>query len=49
MCRKSRMRGYCIVFFGIGLIIGQCLENWFLCCFGGIGLILLGFCVMHQK
>lgn len=49
MCRKNRLHGCCISFFGLGLIIGHCLESWFLCCGGGIGLILLGLCVMRQK
>lgn len=49
MCRKTYLRGCCIAFFGLGLIIGHCLESWFFCCGGGLGLIFLGFCVMKQK
>ena len=30
--------------FGLGLIIGHCLESWFLCCCGGICLLILGCC-----
>ena len=31
--------------FGLGLIIGHCLESWFLCCCGGIILLIFCFCV----
>ena len=49
MCRKTYLRGCCIAFLGLGLILGHCLESWFVCCCGGLGLIALGFCVMKQK
>ena len=49
MCRKNRLHGCCILFFGLGLIIGHCLESWFLCCCGGIALIVLGICVMKKR
>ncbi len=49
MCRKSQLRGWCSVVFGLGLIFGHCLESWFLCCFGGFLLILLGFVLMKQR
>lgn len=49
MCRKSYLRGCCIAFFGFGLILGHCLESWFLCCFGGVVLIVLGFLAMGRK
>lgn len=49
MCRKSHLHGWCLAAFGLGLMLGRCLDSWFLCCFGGIGLIVLGFCVMRQR
>ncbi len=49
MCRKNYMRGWCLVCFGLGLILGHCLESWFFCCGGGIGLIVLGLCVLQRK
>jgi len=49
MCRKTYLRGCCLAFFGLGLIFGHCLESWFVCCGGGIVLILLGLTVMRQK
>ena len=41
--------GAVMLAFGIGLIVGHCLESWFLCCCGGVGLIVLGFCVMRRR
>lgn len=49
MCRKNHLHGCCFVVFGIGVMIGHCLESWFLCSCVGIALIILGFCVMRQK
>lgn len=49
MCRKNHLRGCLLLGIGIGLLIGHCLESWFLCTFGGIGLILLGFLILKQK
>lgn len=49
MCRKNHLHGCCVLFFGLGLMIGHCLESWFLCSFGGLVLIGLGFCVMHRR
>ena len=33
MCRKNHLHGCCMLAFGLGLIIGHCLESWF--CFRG--------------
>lgn len=49
MCRKSKLHGCCMLCFGLGLIFGHCLESWLLCCFGGLVLIGLGFCVTRQR
>ncbi|MCI7808553.1 hypothetical protein MR626_04585 [bacterium] len=49
MCRKNHLHGCCILSFGLGLIIGHCLESWFLCCCGGVALIVLGLCVMKRR
>lgn len=49
MCRKNRLHGCCLLFFGLGLLVGHCLESWFLCCCGGLVLIVLGICVMRQR
>lgn len=49
MCRKNHLHGCCVLFLGLGLIFGFCLESWFFCCCGGLGLIILGFCLMCKK
>lgn len=49
MCRKSHLHGCCVSCLGLGLILGHCLESWLLCCFGGLVLIGLGFCVMRGR
>jgi hypothetical protein len=49
MCRKSHLRGWCLLAFGLGLMVGHCLESWFLCGFGGFVLILLGFFIMGRN
>ena len=49
MCRKSHLRGWCLLTFGLGLMVGHCLESWFLCCFGGFVMIILGFCIMGRN
>ena len=49
MCRKNHLHGCCMLAFGLGLIIGHCLESWFLCCCGGIILLILGCCVMRRR
>jgi len=49
MCRKNHLHGYCIMAFGAGLIVGHCLESWFLCCCGGAALMILGLWVLRQK
>lgn len=49
MCRKTYLHGCCICFFGLGLMVGHCLESWLLSCLGGFGLLVLGFCVMRKK
>ncbi len=49
MCRKNYLRGCSILCFGLGLIIGHCLESWFLCCCGGMGLIFFGILVMRRR
>lgn len=49
MCRKNRLHGCCLLFFGLGLIIGHCLQSWMLCCGGGVVLIFLGVGVMGRR
>ena len=49
MYRKRKLHGCCILFFGLGLTVGYCLESWLLCCFGGLVLMGLGLCVARQR
>ena len=49
MCRKRYLYGCCTLFFGLGVMVGYYLESWFLCSFGGFGLIVLGFLIMNRK
>lgn len=49
MYRKNHLHGCCVLSFGLGLMLGHCLESWFLCSFGGLVLIGIGFCVMRRR
>ena len=49
MCRKNHLHGCCILCFGLGLMVGHCLESWFLCFFGGLFLLFFGFSVLCRK
>ena len=49
MCRKSHMHGLCAMAFGFGLMVGYYLESWFLCSFGGLGVIFLGFAIFRRR
>ncbi len=49
MCRKYHLRGCSLLCFGLGLILGHCMESRFFCCCGGITLIVLGFSVMRRR
>jgi hypothetical protein len=49
MCRRNHLLGVSILAFGLGILVGYSLESWFLCFFGGIGLMIFGICTMRQK
>lgn len=49
MCRKSVLHGCCVLAFGLGLLVGHCIESWFVCICGGILLIFFGLGMMRQK
>lgn len=49
MCRKNHLHGCCVISFALGLIVGHCLESWFLCCFGGMAMIVLGLCMLRRR
>lgn len=49
MCRKNQLRGWAVLAFGLGLLIGNGLESAFFCLCSGIGLIIFGFCLCRRK
>lgn len=49
MCRKNYLHGCCLLFFGLGLMVGHCVESWLLCFFGGMVFLILGFGIMRKK
>lgn len=49
MCRQNQMWGCALMAFGLGVIVGMLLDGGFLCCIFGIGMIILGFCVIQRK
>ncbi len=49
MRRRNHMRGCLLLGFGAGLLIGQCLESWFLCTGGGLVLLIIGCLSLCQK
>lgn len=42
MCRKNQLCGCALTAFGLGLLVGMCLESGFFCGCVGIGIIGLG-------
>ena len=49
MCRRNQMWGLILMAFGLGLLIGQCLEKGFWCSLGSLVILCVGFSVMRQK
>ena len=49
VCRKNRMRGGCMIAFGLGLLLGQWIDSAFLCILAGLMLLTLGWCVLRQR
>lgn len=49
MCRKQQLRGCLCLGFGLGLLVGRCLESDFLCLWGGAFLVIWGICTLQRK
>lgn len=49
MCRRNQLWGWILLAFGLGLLIGKCLESGLLSSFVGIVIVFGGFCVLRQK
>lgn len=49
MWRKNQLCGGVLIAFGLGLLVGMCLESGFFCFFVGLGIIGLGCWCMSKK
>ena len=49
MCRQNMLHGGCLFAFGLGVLVGTWLKSGFVCHLLGIGLILLGICVLKRR
>lgn len=49
MCRKNQLIGFCAGAFGLGLLVGHCIESGFLSICIGVGLMIIGFSLIRQK
>lgn len=49
MCRKNQLQGACLMAFAVGLMVGHSLESWFLCCCGGLTVLVFGFVVFRRR
>ena len=49
MCRKNQLCGCALLTFGLGLLVGMCLESGFFCFFVGIAIMCLGCWCMKRK
>lgn len=49
MCRQNQLWGWILIAFGLGFSIGQCIQGGFLCTCLGVGLMILGCCMMRKR
>lgn len=49
MCRQNQLLGCVLLGFGLGMLVGLCLEGGFLCSCLGVGLIVGGFSMLRKK
>lgn len=49
MCRRNQLFGWVLLAFGLGLLIGKCLEGGVLSTFVGLVIIFGGCCALRQK
>ena len=49
MCRRQHLLGCIMLGFGLGLLIGRCIDSWFWCVCGGMVFAIIGFCGMSRK
>ena len=49
MCRRNQALAYLMLGFGLGLMIGHCLESWIICICGSVVFLILGFGGVGRK
>lgn len=49
MCRRNQLLGWILLAFGLGLLIGKCLESGVTSSFVGVIIVFSGFFVLRQK
>lgn len=49
MCRRNQLFGGCLIAFGLGILIGLCLESGFICGCIGISGVTAGLFLLQQK
>ena len=49
MCRRQYLLGCIMLGFGLGMLLGHCLESGFLCVCGGTVLVFFGLGSMRRK
>ena len=49
MCRRNQVLAYVMLGFGLGLMIGNCLESWIICTCGSVVFLFLGFGSLWRK
>ena len=49
MCRNNQLVGCSLISFGLGILVGTILKSGFLCCLIGLGMLVLGFCILQKR
>lgn len=49
MCRRNQLLGCAVIAFGLGLLVGHCLESALVCNTAGVVIIVFGFGVLKRK
>ena len=49
MCRRNQLYGWILLSFGLGLLLGKCLEGGIIATFIGVAIVFAGLWVMRQK
>lgn len=49
MCRRNQLFGWILLSFGLGLLVGLCLESCLFSALVGIGFAVVGFRIVCQR